>query len=101
LNSSKINPAREPKARGGHKPCAGKTEVLQETFWAQGFGQVSSPGLWFPRQFTLLCSTGFYAAMNIAVLPEGGDQEKTGGHYTDIGNLAASKIAESKHQYPG
>jgi hypothetical protein len=66
-----INPAGEPKNRGGPACLAPvKQGFLHEAFTAQGFGQVSSPVLWLLRQFTLLCSTSLYIATNVVVLPE-------------------------------
>jgi hypothetical protein len=77
-----INPAGEPKAKGGHKPCAGKTRVLPESFRVQGFGQVASLGLWLPRQFTLCCSTGFlYHNKHRCPAGERGIRKKTGRRY--------------------
>jgi hypothetical protein len=74
---------------------------LHEAFTAQGFGQVSSPGLWLPHQFTLWCSTSLYT--NDTCRCSAGDKgikEKAGRRYADIANFAVGKIAGSKRRCP-
>jgi hypothetical protein len=90
LNSSKINPAGEPKAGGGHKPCAGKKEVLQETFLAQGFGQVVLPRPLAPPpvQF-MLFNRLLYHNKHRCPVGERGIRKKAGGCYATKVNADA------------
>ncbi|MDR1443413.1 MAG: hypothetical protein LBI94_00885 [Treponema sp.] len=93
MNFSNIDPAGEPKDRGGPACLAPvKQGFLHEAFTAQGFGQVSSPVLWLPRQFTLLCSTSLYTKRYLP-LPCRREEirEKACRRYADIGNFAGSK----------